>query len=62
MVPRIMNLVEKLPALLMGSGKQVEIKWELQKISGYIDCSQGSGLGSAALDSVGFRRALVRKS
>jgi hypothetical protein len=62
MVSRIMGLVERMPAILMGSGKQVELRLELQKVIGYMECCNGRGLGSALINSVAFQEALIRKT
>ncbi len=59
MVSRIIGLVEKLPLLLM-RGRKVEIKMDIQKVTGYLECLRGVGLGMTVVDLVTFRQALVR--
>jgi hypothetical protein len=62
MASRIMDLVEKIKVLLFG-GKKVEIKLELQKVIGYLQCFGGSkkSIGGALVPSIAFRKNLVRK-
>ena len=62
MISRIIDLVEKIKVLLIG-GKKVEIKLELQKVIGYLQCFRGSkkSIGSALVPSVAFRKNLVGK-
>jgi hypothetical protein len=61
-ISRIVGLVEMLPVLLQG-GKKVEVRLELQKVTGYLKCAEGimKSVGSSLTASVSFRRSLIRK-
>lgn len=58
---RVVALVETLPVLLL-RGRRVEIKLELQKATGYIKCLGERGVSIVTCESIGFRKALFRKS
>jgi hypothetical protein len=58
-VKRVFDVVQKLPVLLRRAHK-VEIKFELQKATGYIKCLKG-GLGKDFSNSSNFQKALIRK-
>lgn len=59
MVSTIIALVEKLPALVEG-GKRVEIRMQLQLLSGYFACVGSKG-ASVLGTSQRLRRFLIRK-
>lgn len=61
MTSRIIESAEKIPVLLQG-GKKVEIRVELQLLTGYLRWVQGlKGIGGALTASTGLKEAFVSK-
>ncbi len=59
MVTRIIELAEKIPALIQG-GKKVEIRSELQLLTGFLGYAKGlKGIGSALTASTTLKDAFV---